>query len=110
MKVTLYSEKLIPLTIIDVPEKSLAMLGDGYAIRQKAILLEESTRAKFNDEASTSLILDYDIQALRFKLPLKPVQLLITIDAPNWIKAQKSVPSFLPHQSEYLKSRFGIDV
>ena len=113
----LYSEGLEPLTVINVTERERAMLEDGYSIQRRQIV-ESRVSTISVDPASTTPDLAYEIRPLKFKLPPKPgagsrvdlFSLFTTVNAANWLIAADSAPAFLPHQIQYLKSRFGIDV
>lgn len=117
MKTILFSEDLEALTIIDISELERTMLEDGYFIKRRHIG-QAPVVILSDDPASTTLSLDYEIRPLRFKLPAKTgvgsnadlVRLVAAIDEQNWLKAKESVPEFLPHQVQYLKYKYGIDV
>lgn len=104
----LFSEDLEALTIIDISELERTMLEDGYSIKRRHIG-QAPVVILSDDPASTAPNLDYYVRPLKFKLPSK-IRLFAAIDEQNWLKAKESVPEFLPHQVQYLKYKYGINV
>ena len=117
IKTILYNENLIPLTVIGISERERTMLEDGYSVQRRTIM-EAMVGTPSDDIASTSPSLAYEIRPLKFKLPPIPgakwrvdlFSLFTTVNKTSWLIAKDSPPKFLPHQSAYLREKFGIDV